>query len=171
MKITKTQDIHLQFPPDITAQVAQIMRQISTTHKPVYDAVDMGDYQESIDELNSVASQGLIDEINAMIAALAAQDSRLAAKLAEDEQEQEQSKLDEKYFTVDAKGKRLIRLYSIGEIYQAPDADYLIARILEAASVSLLLAYQEPEKRSLHYTSLYASLMAFPGIDAESGQA
>ncbi len=61
---------------------------IHATRQPVYDAGDVGAFQDDLAELNSYAEQELTDQIGDMLSALAGRDKQFAAKLAEQAQEQ-----------------------------------------------------------------------------------
>src|SRR5579885_22891 len=145
---------------------SQVLHQIVTTKKPVRDAGDVGEWQSTLDELNAAA---LANSIDAMLAALTTNPrfNRIYTTIPtvdpdQDAASEQEEPLNDKCFTRDdATGKRLIRLYSIEDIYQTPDAEYLISRILEAASVSLLYGLSGTGKT---FTALHTGLCVAHGI-------
>jgi KaiC/GvpD/RAD55 family RecA-like ATPase len=62
---------------------------------------------------------------------------------------------EDKRFTTDATGKRLLKLSSIENIYSIPDVNYLIAKTLEVSSVSLLYGMSGTGKT---FTALHLAL-------------
>jgi DNA-binding MarR family transcriptional regulator/KaiC/GvpD/RAD55 family RecA-like ATPase len=67
---------------------------------------------------------------------------------------------EDKRFTTDATGKRLLKLSSTEDIYNIPDANYLIAKTLEVSSVSLLYGMSGTGKT---FTALHLALSVAHG--------
>jgi KaiC/GvpD/RAD55 family RecA-like ATPase len=79
---------------------------------------------------------------------------------APDDEEKAGEEPDKRFISSES-GKRLLKLESIEDIYETPDAEYLIAKILETATVSMLYGTTGTGKT---FTSVHTALSVAHGL-------
>lgn len=134
-----------------------------TQQKPDQTSRELvGKHKEELDCLIEALEQDGVSGFNAAKTALLNRNQQLSSLYSIHQQDQEQAAAaeEDKRFTTDAQGNKIIRLCSIEDIYQTPDADYLISRILEEAAVSLLYGLSGTGKT---FTALHLALCVAHG--------